>query len=85
MVWTVLSLAAIFTAWFLAGMWLLYLRLRSYSDHGVPMVPSRWKRALLPWWNWKHFTWAFLARNAMLALLHIGITALALWLAWLAI
>jgi hypothetical protein len=82
--WAIAGLAAIFTAWFFANMWVFYRSVRLYDEHRVPMVPPR-LGFYPPWWRWKYFTRAFVLRRAVLIAVHFGITAFCLWLASLVI
>ncbi len=83
--WTIVGLITIFIAWNSASMWVLYRYLMLHREYSVPLVPPRLRHAMLPWWNWKHFTWGFILRIATLAVLHAGLTVFCLWLAWLVI
>ncbi len=81
---TVIALSALFIGWFFATMYLMFRGFRLYHEHLVPMYPER-LRPHWPWWNWKYMTKAFVLRAALIALLHLAITAACLFMAWLAI
>jgi len=80
----VAALIALFTAWFLAFMYLFYRTVRHYHEHGVPMASGRLRENFKPWWNWKYMTRAFLWAQLKLGCLWLILTATCLFLAKLA-